>query len=323
MKIAIKNSSVCESCSHKTCALSDVVERTTFSKFKTERYTCPVRYLQIEPTDKQLEVSRIDAAVDTEGSGCIHCGLCVLSCSKANLEMQQDGEDLFGEFLNNSTSDVDGATNIVALSYLSRIFDFAANTTLNKALEYDGVVIDKNDNCYFVEVDVGDDSLETCRRILRDVVVHNHIHPDKKINAGIMILKSIPKNGSRDVFTVVKSIRNFPATTALNIYVTTFADLRRFSFLFSKNECAIQELLYDLTGESICEYESRIRKLFADKGAFENADSRTCGLLDVDFGRAADGCFADRSAEEVLDAAGLPQRQVGDDYVMPPEDTLS
>lgn len=322
MKIAIKNTSVCESCSHKTCALSDVVERTTFSKFKTERYTCPARYLQIEPTDKQLEESRIDIAVDTEGSRCIHCGLCVLSCSKDNLEMQQDGEDLFGEFLNNSTSDVDGATNIVALSYLSRIFDFAANTTLNKALEYDGVVIDKNDNCYFIEVDVGDDSLEACRRILRDIVVHNHNHPDKKINAGIMVLKSVPQKGSRDVFTVVDSLRNFPATTSLNIYMTTFADLRRFSFLFSKNECTVQELCYDLTRESMHEYESRVRKLLANKGARKGSGPGMSGLIEVNFAGVTNGDNS-RNSEEFLEAAGLPSREDGDGYAMPPEDTLS
>ena len=59
-----------------------------------------------------------------------------------------------------------GVANILATSFLNVLFEFSANTNLNKALLFDGIVSDKQGHYAFVEVDEGDDSLESCRRLL-------------------------------------------------------------------------------------------------------------------------------------------------------------
>ena len=55
MRIRIKDTAICDNCTKKTCSSGDVIEKNTFAKFRSERYTCPIRLFQYGPTDKQLD----------------------------------------------------------------------------------------------------------------------------------------------------------------------------------------------------------------------------------------------------------------------------
>lgn len=60
MRIRIKDTAICDNCTKKTCSSGDVIEKNTFAKFRSERYTCPIRLFQYGPTDKQLDEGYID-----------------------------------------------------------------------------------------------------------------------------------------------------------------------------------------------------------------------------------------------------------------------
>ena len=263
MKILIKDETMCVNCQHKTCSMDDVVERVLFAKFKTERYTCPVRYLQTEPTDDQIEAKRIDLDDSShEGAGlqCIHCGLCVLKCTHNNLSIGNGGIDRFRFFIDCSCSQNDKASNILALSFLNVLFDFAANTNLNKALLFDGIVCDDTGRRAFVEVDVGDDSLESCRRLLGDIVQYNFKNQKNRINIGLMVLNTIPKAGSRDVITLLEKMLKFPGTEKMDIFITTFDLLRIFAMTFKKNQYSFEQLFYNAAREDYTKYSQRLEE---------------------------------------------------------------
>ncbi len=263
MKILIKDATMCVNCQHRTCSMGDVVERVLFARFKTERYTCPVRYLQTEPTDEQIEAKRIDLDDPShEGSGlqCIHCGLCVLKCVHENLSIDSAGTDRFRSFIDCSCSQNDKASNILALSFLNSLFDFAANTNLNKALLFDGLVCDDTGRRAFVEVDVGDDSLESCRRLLGDIVQYNFKNQKNRIDTGLMVLKTIPKAGSRDVITLLEKMLKFPGTAEMNIFITTFDLLRIFTMKFKKNQYSFEQLFYNAALEDCAKYSQRMKE---------------------------------------------------------------
>lgn len=261
MKIVIKDRALCETCKRKTCAMADVIERVLFARFKTERYTCPVRFLQTEPANEQIDAGRIDLSqpkAKDDGLACIHCGLCALKCSQKNLEVVDEGTDMFGTFIQFSCAQNGGVANILATSYLDVLFDFAANTNLNKALLFDGVVCDKQGRCAFVEVDEGDDSLESCRRLLGDIVQHNFKHPKSKITAGLMVLKTIPRAGNRDVITLVEKMTKFPGTTTIDVFVTTFEILRMLGLKFSERQHSLNDIFYNVSRESYSQYVARM-----------------------------------------------------------------
>lgn len=262
MKIFIRDKSVCENCKHKTCAMGDVVERTLFTRFKTERYTCPVRYLQLGPADAQIDAGRIDCAAskgEDAGLQCIHCGLCALKCSCSNLEVVQEGVDMFGSFLETTCPQNVGVANILATSFLNVLFEFSANTNLNKALLFDGIVSDKQGRYAFVEVDEGDDSLESCRRLLGDIVQYNFENPKCKITAGLMVLRTIPKAGSRDVITLVEHLAKFPRTSMIDFYVITFDILRTLALKFGQSRFKFGDLLFNVSRECFADYVARMR----------------------------------------------------------------
>lgn len=260
MRIQILDTVVCDNCAKKTCAVNDVVEKVTFSKFRSERYCCPVRLLQYGPTDKQLDDGFIDISVSQDNVGCIYCAMCAVHCWQKNLKIiDYDFND--GSFIE-SIAKIDanspGISNILASLYMHQIFDFAANTNINKAMSFDGFVNDTDGKDYFVEVDVNDDSLESCRRLLGDILTQNH-SSDRKLDAGIMVLSHLPKPGSRDIFTLTEKVASFPHTKHLKIYATTFALLRHFAMNVEKNKYKPDMIFYELTTESIDEYKERLK----------------------------------------------------------------
>lgn len=259
MKIKIKNPNLCDTCTHKTCSISDVVERASFYNLKSERYTCPVKFLQYGPDEKQIDEGFID--VETSEIKCIYCYLCAIQCSKDNLEILDNVDDmLFDIDLLKSMGDItsNNAANVMAMSYMHHLFDFGANTNLNKSLTFDGYVCTRNDIGAFVEADLFNDSLECCRRILADMLTYNFRNDNRKIKAGIIVLPELPKEGARDVYTLIQYIRAFPKTADLDIYITTFTLLRYFSLHIRKNQCAYKELFFNIAEEKMDIYRSRL-----------------------------------------------------------------
>lgn len=260
MRMRIKDTSICEGCSKKTCSSGDVTEKTTFTKFRSERYTCPIRLFQYGPTDKQLDEGYIDISFGLDAIGCMHCCLCAIQCHKDNIEIIDYSFDSNTDFINTLSlceKQNGGCCNILALSYFNLLFDFAANTNINKALSFDGFLCDKEDNWYFVEVDANDDSLESCRRLLGDIVSQNH-NSTRKIDAGIMVLNNLPREGSRDVYTSIEKISQFPNTKHLKIYATTFTLLRHFALNIEKNEYSVDDLLFNMTSERPQQYIDKL-----------------------------------------------------------------
>ncbi|MDE7228603.1 MAG: hypothetical protein K2N31_09825 [Treponemataceae bacterium] len=148
-------------------------------------------------------------------------------------------------------------SNIIASSYLNCLFDFAANTNLNKSLLFDGYVYTIADEQCFVEVDIQNDSLESCRRLLNDIVSYN-FKCEKKIKNGLMVLNNFPKEGSHDIFTVIEKLKLFPYTSDLNIYITTFSLLRNFAMRFEKNKYALKDLFLNMMSETTDAYQNRL-----------------------------------------------------------------
>lgn len=258
MRIRIADKKVCEQCNRKTCSNNDVVEKTDFYNLKSERYTCPVRLFQYGLTDEQLEQGYID--IDLKENKCIYCLLCAIKCSKQNLQIESYHYDSTNDFeLLKSIGELQASapSNIIALSYLNCLFDFAANTNLNKSLLFDGYVCTVNDEKCFVEVDIQNDSLESCRRLLGDIVSHN-AKSQTKINNGLMVLNNFPKEGSRDIYTLIEKIKSFPSTADLHLYITTFSLLRNYVLRFSKNVYSLSDLFLDMASETNEDYKNRL-----------------------------------------------------------------
>lgn len=248
---------VCASCIRKTCSINDVIER---NRMKTERYTCPLKLLQNGPGDKRLEMLQIDIA-EPGAPSCIHCSLCVLLCSKGNLS-SDDSDSSFsvglGTLCTQNEVTAENASNVLATSYLNCLFDFAANTNLNKSLAFDGYVSTRTEREAFVEVDLSDDSLESFRRILGDILCQNFEHRDHPIRNGVLVLSHLPVSGSRDVYTVADQTRRFPKTSNLTIYLTTFSLLRYFASSFRKNQYELGDLFFRIADERLNDYRARL-----------------------------------------------------------------
>lgn len=258
MRIKIIDRQICEQCNRKTCSNNDVVEKTDFYNLKSERYTCPIRLFQYGLADEQLEQGYID--IDMNDNKCVFCLLCAIKCSKQNLKVESykyDATDDF-EFLKlNGELQTNAPSNIIVLSYLNCLFDFAANTNLNRALSFDGYVCSVNDERCFVEVDIQNDSLESCRRLLADIVSYN-FKSEKKINNGLMVLSNFPKEGSRDIYTLIEKIRDFPNTVNVNIYITTLSLLRFYALNIEKNKFSIPDLFWNMMTETSEVYKTRL-----------------------------------------------------------------
>lgn len=257
-QIKIINSQVCESCKKRTCSAIDSVEKSLFTIFKSEKFTCPLKILVNGPSDEQMHQGFID--ISDLNPQCIHCYLCIGYCSQKNLfeqEKPMNMNDIFRDKVIFAKKNSPGLENVLASLYLNYIFGFAANTSLNNSLLFDGFILDNKDESYFVEVDATNDSLESCRRLLGDILLQNFRYPNlEKVNAGVMVLSDFPKSGSRDIFSLIQALKSFPGTSSLRIYVTTFELLRYFYRHSIKKE--VSTLLMDISSESVDDYHKRM-----------------------------------------------------------------
>lgn len=207
MEIKIKDRTKCESCKKLRCTFANAVLKANYYSLRSESTICPVGYLIDRPT----EITDNDA-FDTKI--CIKCGLCVLECPYDNLYVKDF-------FFNTETFDnlTEQQYNAIALSYLHNMFEFATNTNRNASIDFDGYVETSQDLEAFVEVDYGNDSLESCRRLLGDFLSYKGQF-DEEVNYGIIVLRNFPEC-SRDIYSLIKNIGKFPLTKNKRIYITT------------------------------------------------------------------------------------------------------
>lgn len=254
MRIKIIDEKKCKSCTQRSCSLTDTITKSDFMNLRTEQYTCPVKMFAYGLTDEQMEVGYIDFNI--EKNECLYCCLCVIQCSQNNLLIENYNYDARADMLRlkeSSELQAQGPSNIIALSYLNTLFEFAANTNLIRTISFDGALLTKSGNACFVEVDINNDSLECCRRLLADIVLYNYRN-DTKIRNGLMVINDFPKQGSRDVFPLIKSIKEFENTSNINIYITTFSLLRYFVLNLDTFDYELDDLLFNASKITEKEY---------------------------------------------------------------------
>ena len=251
MKIKIIDPFVCENCNIKSCKFLTVSSiKEDFIKLTSETTICPTSAIDENgPLASDLK----SAAICSES--CVKCGLCAKFCAHKNLVIEC-GSSQANEFVNLDAIQLKAVTSL----YLSILFDFAANTNRNQALPFDCYVSTGSGAEAFVEIDAGDDSLECLRRILGDIVMFSQTHP---ISNGIIVLSSLPKIGSRDIFSVLAKMKEFPTTRKLNVYITTFSDLRMLCLAGVTRVNDFKSVLFDCSNETQTTYESRIRQLLS------------------------------------------------------------
>ena len=155
-------------------------------------------------------------------------------------------------------------SNAIACSYLNHIFEFAANTNRNKALQFDGYASTVNGKEAFVQIDQDNDSLESVRRLIGDFLLYSPA--DRKIQIGIVVLQELPKEGSRDVYNVLESLKNFPTTSDYKFYFTTFKLLRFIALHLESSDFDFADLLLDLSdNNNIPELYSTLKAVAPDK----------------------------------------------------------
>lgn len=258
MRIKIIDKEKCTNCTRRTCSMTDTVSKSDFYNLKTEQHTCPVKMFAYGVTDEQLELGYID--FNLEKNDCLYCCLCAFQCSQNNLlieDYQYDAKSDLKKLTESGELQSQGPSNIIALSYLNHLFDFAANTNLVRTLSFDGVVFTNKGELCLVEVDINNDSLECCRRLLADIVLHNHKN-ELKIKNGLMVLNDFPKEGSRDVVPLIQKIREFESTSGINFYITTFSLLRYFVLHLEKKQYEFEDLLFNTSSSSKEEYLKKI-----------------------------------------------------------------
>ena len=239
MRIKIKELEICKNCTTRSCSSSDVITKSDFMNLKTEQYTCPVKMFHYGPTDEQFEKGYIDFNI--EENECIYCCLCAIQCSHENLSIEGYEYDARADFLRSKS---EGAPNIIAMSYLNHLFEFAANTNLIRKISFDGALLTGSGVACMVEVDIDNDSLESCRRLLADIMLYNYKN-EKKIKNGLMVLNDFPQQGSSDVYTLIDSIKKFERTEDMNIYITTFSLLRYFVLNINMSDYELDDLLFN------------------------------------------------------------------------------
>lgn len=237
MSVKIKDIEVCSQCGNKDCSYKDARVKTNFYGLRTEETVCPTTVL----TDGPLDKAKGNMLDDKD---CIDCGLCELSCHNKNIECA-DVDFCKNSFESLSTQQC----NAIACSYLNHIFEFAANTNRNKALQFDGYASTVNGKEAFVQIDQDNDSLESVRRLIGDFILYSPA--DRRIQIGIVVLQELPKEGSRDVYNVLESLKEFPTTSDYKFYFTTFRLLRFFALKLKESNYEFDDLLLDLS-ESDC-----------------------------------------------------------------------
>lgn len=238
MKISIKNQDVCDNCMNRTCSFVDVRIKEQFYSLRTETTVCPTCVLESETKPASF------------GRDCVHCALCSMNCHANNLEVTDDGQSL--DFSGMSEFQI----NAIALSYLDKIVEFAANTNRNRSMNFDGFIQTRAGESCFVEVDYGNDSLECCRRLVGDFITYEgNIGPIRK---GVMIMREYPREGSRDVFNVIEKLSAFPTTTECEIYFCTFDTLLQIALHIDTIDWKLSDLFYNPNVEDLVSYLDRI-----------------------------------------------------------------
>lgn len=252
MSVKIKDIEVCINCGNKDCTYIDARVKTNFYGLRTEETVCPTTVL----TDGPLEKLKGNVIDDND---CIDCGLCELSCHSKNIECV--GVD----FCKNSFETLSTPQcNAIACSYLNHIFEFAANTNRNKALQFDGYTSTINGKEAFVQIDQDNDSLESVRRLIGDFLLYSPA--DRNIQIGIVVLQELPREGSRDVYNVLESLKNYPTTSHYKFYFTTFKLLRFIALHVEYSDFDFEDLLLDLSdNNSTSELYSTLKAVAPDK----------------------------------------------------------
>lgn len=247
MSVIIKDTGICSSCGNQDCCFKDAKIRTNFYGIRSETTVCPTALL----SDNPINIAKDNIIKD---KNCIDCGLCTLSCHRQNLSCS----DFYYEdnpFENLSELQL----NSISCSYLGYLFGFAANTNRNRAMQFDGYVSTNHGVEAFVEVDKENDSLESVRRLIGDFLLCSPT--DRAINIGIVVLNDIPKDGSRNVYEVVKNLSVFPTTKNHQIYFTTFRLLRLLALNLKCTDIDYSDLLLDIKQkDAIVQYMDNLTK---------------------------------------------------------------
>ncbi len=253
MKIRIIDYEKCETCKTRRCKFLNISNvKEDFVRLPSETSVCPTDAIDENgPSDTDLKKGHISS------DECVECGLCARFCSHDNLVAEEVNANV-NKF--NVLSDLQ--LNAVVSLYLSLLFGFAANTNRNRSLPFDCYVSSVSGKEAFVEVDYGDDSLECLRRILGDVITFSKSHP---IANGIIVLSTLPKVGSRDVYAVINKMRKFPSTSGLKVYMTTISILRMFCVSKIPVGMDFDDLLFDCEKEDECAYMNRVAGIIAQE----------------------------------------------------------
>ncbi len=248
MKIKIKDRKVCDNCYAKRCKFLNVANtKRDFFNLPSETTVCSTSAIDDSgPTDADLKNGIISSKY------CVECGLCAKFCPWDNLKLEGEmgNTELFGNL-------TELQLKAVTSMYLSQLFHFAANTNRNGSLPFDGYVSTLSGKQAFVEIDYGDDSLESVRRILGDMLTYS----DHKIKNGLVVLSHIPQKGTVDVYTVLDKLKTFPTTTDINIFFTTFNILRAMCISGVSSDKDFNNILFDPSKERIEEYSVKIKNL--------------------------------------------------------------
>lgn len=253
MKIKIINPCECENCNAKSCKFLTLAKvKSDFIRLSSETSICPTSAIDENgPSESDLKNGTVG------GDSCVECGLCAKFCAHGNLVVE-DCSSKADKFENLDAIQLKAVTSL----YLSLLFDFAANTNRNQSLPFDCYVSTCSGEEAFVEIDAGDDSLECLRRILGDIVTYSQ---SRSIMNGIIVLSNLPRTGSRDMFSVIEKMKDFPTTRNLHIYITTFAILRLLCVSGVKQMNDFHTYLFDCANESENKYQARIKQTIADR----------------------------------------------------------
>lgn len=248
MRIKIKDRTVCDNCQAKRCKFLNIANtKRDFFNLPSETTVCPTASIDDNgPTDIDLNNGFISP------KNCVECGLCAKFCTWNNLEIEGEVEGI-EPFGNLTELQLKAVTSM----YLSQLFHFAANTNRNGSLPFDGYVATLSGKQAFVEIDYGDDSLESVRRVLGDVLTYS----DHNIRNGVVILSHIPQKGTADVYNVLDKLKAFPTTTDLHIYITTFAILRSLCISGVSSDMDFETILFEPLKQSVEDYDITIQSL--------------------------------------------------------------
>lgn len=251
MKISVLDVDICETCMSHKCSFLNIAQiNSAFHKLPSETTVCPT--LAIEDNGP-VGLFAPDGHIISDK--CVECGLCVAFCDKKNLQYSEleSGHLPFGRL-------TELQLKATVSQYLINLFEFSANTNRNKALLFDGYVATGSGEEAFVEIDYGNDSLKSARRLLGDMLMFSG---PRNIRNGLLVLSDIPTHGSRDVYTLIEKIRSFPGTSDINIFMTTFSILRKLTLTVNRSDYSMNDLFYNCLNESLPQYEERLEELIS------------------------------------------------------------